>query len=468
MILLAGSLCFYIRAGGEALFVVLGTALLVYGATRLIDKIYTPYREEAAVLTPPQRIKLFATYKKKTKWVLYATLFFVVGFFSLVKIQRYFWPGGVLIVPLGLSYYTLSMVGYLLDVYREKTACEKNVFHFVTAVTFFPHIVQGPVSRYDGLMKQIKALPAFEYERACFGLQLMLWGYLKKLVLADTIALYTTSIFSSVREFSIAGVALAVLLYAVQLYADFSGCIDIVSGISQVAGIELDKNFNRPFFSKSAGEFWRRWHISLGTWFKDYIYIPIATASGFKNLVKKVRKKMGRQWGVILSVSVPSLAVWILTGLWHGTGLDYMLWGLYWGAILIFSEIFSDGFAKLRAKLHIDENAKAYALFRMARTFLIYCGGLMIIIPGSFANATGYIQRTLTDNCIIVIGVLVLASVEIMQEVLHNKGMHIRSFIAQYPLIVRWSVYLLAVALLLIYGRFGSGFDADTFIYAGF
>lgn len=477
-LVLAGNLCFYYWAGKSALVIVLGSALVVYLGTRIIDKTYAGYRAEATGMDPIDKVNLLKKYKKKSIYAVLGVVLALLAIFAYVKVGRYlglnsveltqFSLGKNIIVPVGLSYYTLSMIGYLVDVYHDKVPCEKNIFTFLTCVTYFPHIIQGPISRYGKLMEQLKALPAFNYERMCAGLQLMLWGYLKKLVLADTIYLYTTSVFSNVAGYSIKSIAVATVLYAIQLYADFSGCIDISTGIAEVMGIKLDKNFVRPFFSTGAGEFWRRWHISLGVWFKEYIYMPIATASWFKKVVKKIRKSRGRQWGIIVSVAIPSLAVWLLTGIWHGTGIDYIVWGLYWGIIIIFSEIMADKYEKVKAKLHIKDEALWYRIFKTLRTFLIYCMGLYIIIESSVAYVAGNITRTNTENLIIVLGTIFLIGAECFAEYLSKKGETIRSFIAKKHLVIRWTIYFAGLLILIIYGRFGIGYNADTFIYAGF
>jgi len=471
LLLLAGNLCFYWWAGKAALAIIIGSAVVVYACARGVDWVYAGYRQKAPELSPPDRLGLFKEYKKKSIYIVAGALALLLGFLIYVKAGRYLgWEKNnrLLIVPLGISYYTLSMVGYLIDIYRDKVKCERNILSFMTCVTFFPHIIQGPISRYDKLLQQINNLPGFEYERLCNGLQLMLWGYLKKLVLADTLYLYTTNVFSNLSGYRLVNIVVAMVLYAVQLYADFSGCIDIVSGIAQIMGINLEKNFERPFFSQSAGEFWRRWHISLGQWFKDYIYMPIATASWFKGITKKIRKSRGRQWGIIISVTVPSLAVWVMTGIWHGTGLDYILWGLYWGSIIILSEILDNWYGKIRDRLGLSKENLFLRVFRMGRTFGFYCVGLLINTRSSVAYVDGNLERTVWENGIIIIGPMVLLAVECLQEKFHKQGKTIRGFLGKQRIVVRWTIYLAALMALAVFGRFGVGYDADTFIYASF
>ena len=196
--------------------------------------------------------------------------------------------------------------------------------------------------------------------------------------------------------------------------------------------------------------------------------MPIATASWFKNVTKKVRKKYGRQWGIVLSVAVPSFAVWILTGIWHGTGLDYVLWGLYWGILIISSEILQDKYSSWKAFLHVKEESFAYRVFATVRTFGLYCIGLMFIIPGTFAGAVGNVTRSAQDNMVIVVGVLLFGVIEVVLECFHTKGLSVREYIAGKNIFLRWAIYFGAIFVLIYLGRFGIGYNADAFIYAGF
>lgn len=282
--ILTGNCLFYLASGIDGFMLLLGTSIVAYGSSRLIEKKYASYYIEAERLDIPQQVRLFSGYKKKMRPFLLVSLLMIMGVLFCVKLGRYFmWTeSGLLIVPIGLSYYTLSITGYLIDIYAGRLLPEHNFLKFFTCVSYFPHIMQGPISRYDRLLKQMESLQSFSYDRMCRGLCFIIWGLFKKLVLADTLSLYTVEVFKKTADFAFAHIILAIIFYAVQLYADFSGCMDIVSGISNIIGIELDRNFACPFFSKSAAEFWRRWHITLGLWFRDYIYLPIANASWLK------------------------------------------------------------------------------------------------------------------------------------------------------------------------------------------
>lgn len=482
-VILVGSLAFYLLAAGPAvLMILIGTAILVYLCSRQITKIYVGYDKEKEGLSPKEQAALFAEYKKKSKKYLIAALVLIVGFLVFVKMARLLQVQGIL-VPLGISYYTFSSVGYLLDIYWKKASFEPNFLKLLLCMTYFPHIVQGPIGRYDKLLKQFDALPKPEYRRICFGLQRMLWGFFKKMVVADRLALYTTAVWNMPDYHVGLEMLLAIVLGAVELYADFSGCMDIVCGAAQTMGVTLDENFRRPFFAKNAAEFWRRWHITLGTWFKDYIYMPIAMNPRFMKCAVNVRKKHGNRAGQVVSAAIPLTVVWLLTGVWHGTGMNYVVWGLYWGVLIILETIFTKETKQFNEKLHIDPKKKWFQIFQMVRTFLVFCVGRMLTVTGTLTGFTVLIRqlfagtgmRAFTQGSLFgfgldrknfivaLIGVALIWIVDILQE-----HIQIREWLAKRPLPVRWLIYYGACVILLIFARYGSAYDASSFIYGGF
>lgn len=299
--ILTGNIIFYVWAGWQPVLIVLGSGLIAFFATLKIEKIYSRYEGEKEELSPKEQVTLFNGYKKKARKHLILAMVLLFGVWILVKLGKLLGFATVttfaamyektgVIVPLGISYYTLSTVGYILDVYWRKVVPTHNFVEFFSVMTYFPHIVQGPISKYSDLIEKFRKIPKFDFERVCFGFQLMFWGYIKKMVIADRILLYTKGVFAAPQEFAGVEIFIAVILCVVQLYADFSGCMDIVRGISQIMGIELAENFRQPFFSKSATEFWTRWHITLSAWTKEYIYLPIAMNPKFLKFTKKMKK----------------------------------------------------------------------------------------------------------------------------------------------------------------------------------
>lgn len=496
-VLLFSSILFYSYAGGGMLIFLLLTSGIVFCCAHRIGKYY--YDESFGVgqsdSIDNNKNELYAKLKKtvKKKYLL-PTLVLLVGALSyckfttmlLQKIEYYFACGHIdleILVPLGVSYYTFSSIGYLLDVYWKKTKPIKNYFDFLLCMIYFPHIVQGPISRYQRLNEQMQAEHRFDYKQFCFGIQLMVWGYIKKLVIADRLAIFTSEVFGNVAKYEGITIVIALMASTFQLYMDFSGCMDIVCGTSSLFGITLDRNFDRPFMSKSVSEFWRRWHITLGTWFKDYVYMPVSTSPWLMKLMTRVNKRFGRKAAKNIVTIIPLSIVWILTGVWHGTGWTYIIWGIYFGTIIICSIIFADFYKTIPKKLHLNTNTKTYAVFQMVRTFILFTIAKIVTAPGTKANVKLTIHQLFSrfnpwvlfdgslynmgldnkDWGVIIIGLVVVAIVAYLQE----KG-SIREMIASKPLPLRWVVYYSAFFIIVIFGIYGPGYDASSFIYANF
>lgn len=232
------------------------------------------------------------------------------------------------ILPLGISFYTFQAIGYLMDVYWKKASAQKNFFKFALFVSFFPQLSQGPISRYNDLSETLYAEKDFDAKNVRFGLERILWGYFKKLVIADRLSFAVSTITGTPSEYTGTFVFIGMILYAVQLYADFTGGIDITIGIAQVFGVKVQENFMRPFFSKNIAEYWRRWHMSMGTWFKDYVFYPMTLSKNLVNLTKFVKKKFGMQAARRVSIYVSTVVTWLATGIWHGSYWRFVMWGL--------------------------------------------------------------------------------------------------------------------------------------------
>ena len=387
------------------------------------------------------------------------------------------------IVPLGISYYTLAAIGYLADVYWKKDAADKNPFKLLLYLCYFPQILQGPIPKHRNLEPQLSEGHRFNYERVCFGLQRTVWGYFKKLVIADRLAIITNQVFQNYSNYTGTVFLFALVSAVFQLYADFSGCVDIALCVSEVFGITLEENFKRPFYSTSAAEFWRRWHMSLGRWFKDYLYMPISVSPMLISLGVLIKKHVGRTAARNVMTTIPLLAVWIVTGLWHGTGLDYLVWGLYWGAIIILSTWLTPVYKTINKKLGLSSKLGWWRVMQQIRTFCIYMVGRLLTIPGSLFTSFQIGRKIFTwnpwvmfdgtffqlgwdykDACVAIIALCILWRVSSLQE----KGIHIRETVANWPLPIRWSVYYGAVFAVLIFGIYGAGISASSFVYMNY
>jgi len=259
-------------------------------------------------------------------------LLFALKYFNLFKLG---------LIPLGISFYTFQATGYLIDVYREQVRAERNLAKFALFVSFFPQIVQGPISEFGQLQDQLTAEHRPEWMNFKLGGELILWGLFKKLVIADRAVMVINIVSGDHKAYSGSMILFATILYAFQIYMDFSGGIDIARGIAEVLGIDMTVNFRRPYFAKSLAEYWRRWHISLGAWMKKYVFYSLSMSGPFMNLSRKIRKsefgksKAGKHLAKTLAPAIATFIVFMLVGIWHGSNTRYLGFGLWNGLVLM-------------------------------------------------------------------------------------------------------------------------------------
>lgn len=275
-----------------------------------------------------------------------------------------------LLLPLGISFYTFQSMGYILDVYWERTKAEHHLFRFALFVSFFPQLLQGPIGRFDRLAKQLYTPHSFDINRTELSILRILWGYFKKMVIADNAVIFVDAIFGDIETYSGLGIV-AVLAYSIQLYCDFSGGMDVVIGIGGLFGIQLDENFKRPYFAVSITDFWHRWHITLGTWMKDYIFYPVSLSGWMKKFSKFAKNVFGKQVGRTLPICLANIIVFLVVGIWHGAAWKFIVYGLYNGLIIAFSGLMAQNYRKWKQKLHISDSSGAFHLFQILRTFLL-------------------------------------------------------------------------------------------------
>jgi D-alanyl-lipoteichoic acid acyltransferase DltB (MBOAT superfamily) len=385
-------------------------------------------------------------------------------------------------LPMGISFYTFQALGYLIDVYRGTVEAEKNPFKFALFVSFFPQLIQGPISRFSQLSETLYQEHSFDSTTVCRGLQRMLWGYFKKMVIADRILTGVSTLIGDLGTYHGAYAFAGMLFYTVELYADFTGGIDITIGIAQTLGITVTENFNRPYFSKSLKEYWRRWHITMCTWFKDYVFYPVSICKPMQKFTKFCRARFGDAIGKRLPVYLASLTVWFATGVWHGASWNFIVWGLGNAVILLVSEELEPLYAKFHARFSVDGKLW-YKIFQIGRTFLLVCCLNMFDCYSSvkdtfraFASmftATNWrifwdgslltIGLSRLDYGILAFGVLVMFSVSMIQR----RG-SVREQIAQRPYPVRFILWYGLFVLVLLLGAYGIGYDASQFIYNRF
>lgn len=385
-----------------------------------------------------------------------------------------------LVVPVGLAYYTLALYGYLSDIYHKKYEAEKDFLLFLTYVTYFPAIIEGPINLYKKLAPQLKQRHVFNEMRVVCGLQRMLWGYFKKLVIADRIGILVMGIL---RDETAAGplIFYAMVLYSFQIYTDFSGGIDVIMGISEMLDIRLAENFRSPLVSGSVTEYWQRWHMSLGEFMEKYIYYPIVLN---RRLMKFSRKIPNKYLSRAFSATLASVIVFIIVGIWHGTGWNYVVYGMYQALFVSAAVLLAPFYKKMKTAFCINEKTFGWKLFTILRTFVILVFGRMLIKSANLEQAGQLLTRLFSDlnphalfdgtiyqygldmkNVFLMYACILLI---IVVDILHEKGVHFRELLMQQGIVFRYLVYYIAVFSIIVFGIYGPQFDASSFIYQAF
>ena len=306
--------------------------------------------------------------KRKNRRIVFAAVVANIGILAVLKYSGFFGLSlasalaafGISIdlsipsfaLPIGISFYTLMAVSYVVDVYRERTKADKNLGHVALFLAFFPGIMEGPLSRYNDVAPSLIAGEPLNRKNLYAGTLRIMWGMAKKIIVADRLNAFVKPVFDNYGSYDGGVIALAAILYTIQLYCDFSGTMDVALGMGRVFNVTLPENFRQPFFSRTASEFWQRWHITLGLWFKDYVYYPISLSKPCKMLTTKARKRFGNRYGPLLASSVALFCVWIGNGLWHGAGSQYIFFGLYY-----FVLIMAGGLIELHARVRRSTSA---------------------------------------------------------------------------------------------------------------
>lgn len=383
---------------------------------------------------------------------------------------------------LGVSFFVLSAIGYCVDIHREKYPAEHSFFKLLLGISFFPSIIQGPINRYDMLSEQLFHQHDFSWDHLYKGIQRFVWGTMKILVIVPRLGIIVNEVYANLPEAEGFAVMAGTACFAIQLYADFSGYMDMVTGVGETFGIKITENFNRPFFSASVSEFWRRWHISLGTWFKDYVLYSIVMSNVGRKINKRV-KRYNKQYGKIASTLLGTMIVWVLTGLWHSNSKGYLIWGIYYGILMCCSLARESRQGKKEKGRY--QQTRIYRLFCIARTWCIVLIADVFIETDSFGAAMKCIGKLFridqyqignvfrivrassfvrTDTVVLAIALLLWFLVSILQE----KGYGIREWISKQRLPVRWMIWYALVFAVIWYGKYGAEYDVSVFMYQGY
>lgn len=488
LVLLFFSYAYYYLNSGMLLLVLIGESLFTFVIGRMLSGINIRIKENDDKSVKEQ-------FKNKSRVILLLSVTVILGLLVIIKYSNFIIDninnlinGNIsfidLVLPLGVSFYTLQAISYLMDIYRNKIEACDNVLHFMLYMAYFPQIIQGPIPRYDRLFNQLVDIHHYDYDRVTKGLQLMFYGIAKKVIIADRIAVAVNHIFENYNDYHGIYILFGAICYSIQIYADFSGGIDAIRGISEVFGIELDHNFRQPYFSKSIEEFWRRWHISLGSFMKDYVFYPLSLSKGIKNISKKARKHFGTYFGKRIGPCIAMFIVYLLVGIWHGADWKYVVYGIWNGLFIMSGIMFEDTYKKMLSAFRIKDDNRLFNIFRMIRTFLICSTGRifsrsntltagLIMFKSLFTRLFDFridekLLSSLGLNYKNWILLVMMCLIVMVIDYLKEKEVDVRNEIASKPIVVRWVLYYILIISILLFGLYGGGYDASTFIYGRF
>ncbi|MBO5883573.1 MAG: MBOAT family protein [Clostridia bacterium] len=500
-LLLAGYV-FYAFSGLENFIFILATTVSSYIASMVMKGMAD--REDAYISANKESMDkdakraYRAKEKKKRRAVLIVALVFNFGILATLKYSAFAvnTVNGIsglfgatpmrlpsLLLPLGISFYTFGTMGYLIDAYRGRAKVEKNPAKLALFVSFFPSLIQGPISRFSELEPQLVDPKPFSSKVFFFGLQRIIWGFFKKLVIADRILVAMNMLLGSPDSYGGGYVFILIIFYSIQIYADFTGGIDITIGIAEALGIKLAENFKRPFSSKTTKEYWERWHITMGSWFRDYIFYPMSFSRSMMNLSKKAQKRLGKNIGAKIPLYISSIVTWFVTGIWHGAGWNFIVWGLLNCAVILVSDELTPLYRRFHSKFPKLAENKAYLCFMSVRTFLLMgvirsldCYrnvGRSFAMWGSMFTSRGWgdmlrggmfdLGLSLFDYAVIGIGCIVMYTV----SKISGDDRVIRDKLYDRPILCASLMTLLTLSVLLL-GAYSIGYDASSFIYNQF
>ncbi|HCT91135.1 MAG TPA: MBOAT family protein [Lachnospiraceae bacterium] len=491
---------FFWTVSGVLVLCLAGTTVFAYAVGLRMGKLKQESKERRAAVSGKEQTAVKKQYRKREKRVLLAGIAVLLSVLGYLKYYNFFAAnlnflleraGGVpllrpqnLLLPVGISFYTLQAIGYMADVYWGKIPARGHPGKLALFLGFFPQIMEGPIAMYDQTAEQLWQGDSLRGENLSRGCVRILWGLFKKMVVADRLYVFVKAVFDQYTSYSGVVVAAAAVAYTVQLYMEFSGCMDIITGSGRMFGVALPENFRQPFAARNAAEFWRRWHITLGVWFKTYIFYPVSVSSVVKKWNRFGKKHLG---GYLTKVGVSAMAlfpVWLCNGLWHGPKWHYVFYGMYYFVILFGGVMLEPVRDAVIKACHVDPESFYWRALQTAKTWsIIFIGELFFRANGLRAGFSmfwsifrGFELRSLWDGTFLDFGLdpadwLVIAAGCILVAVvgmIRERGLLGEAGMQRLWLPVRWGLYYGLIFAVMILGAYGTGYQQVDMIYAGF
>lgn len=499
-VLLVSSYIFFWSISSKLIIYLLATTIIIYITGLWLNAKQEERNNILKETEKEEKKKVKTRYLRKQRIIVTTASLLLIGVLVLLKYSKFLGTNinnlfellkiniklaiPKFAMPIGISFYTLQAVSYLVDVYKEKIKADKNLGRLALFISFFPQIMEGPICRYEETAESLWEGKKTTYKSLTFGLQRILFGLMKKVLIVDRINPFILEVFNNYSNYDGGIIAVGMMLYTVQLYMDFSGVMDIVIGTAEIFGVNMPENFRQPFFSKTISEFWTRWHITLGAWFRDYIYYPVSLTKKCKDITSRARKKMGNYYGPLLASTIALFCVWICNGLWHGAAWSYIFFGMYHFVLITFGRIIEPASKKINEKLHINSKSLPYKLMQVVRTtILVFIGELFFRANGlkaglnmftkmikefsfeQIANGTLFkMQIDGYDIALIAAVIIVIFIISLFKE----KGINIREAIANKNIVLRWSLYYALIISIILFGTYGLGIVPLDPMYANF
>lgn len=490
IVLLTSSILFYAVYSKFAVIYLIITIITTYTFSNVIGNVKKKYDLTGLEKEEKKRIKAIIKSRKKLLLIIYMIV--NIGILAIVKYFNFFADCTVgflnifelnvnapvikIILPLGISYYTLQALGYVIDVYRGKYLPDKNFLKLGLFIGFFPQLYEGPFGRYDDLIPQMISGDKIKSENVYSGILKILWGLFKLFMISNRAAIIADTVFKNYNQYGGIITVIGVAAFTIQLYAEFSGYIDISTGISEIFGVKLAANFDMPFLSQNVGEFWRRWHISLGTWFRDYVFYSVSTSKKFNKLGKKIKNAQFQNFIIITS---SMFVVWFLTGLWHGASEKYIVYGLYYFVLMVLFNLLNPHVEKALERFKISSENKIVKTIRIAKTLILVGIGMMIFRApnmNEFSKMFLSIFNLSKQGASIVpiielkdlIALIVSLAVLIYTAVLKLKN---KDFVLEFNTLSPYKKYwvcFVVFCIVVIFGAYGFGYLPPDPIYGGF